>query len=255
MNLAYLADLRPFAAWVETALRHGNRAGAPVRPPAVRAEARILQQPLSAPRGDELTTLVENAYRAALDHGLRSAPFRLQGQTFATAWEGVADRVKLIEPRPRHPEVDLFRLGLAHSLASLLPDESLGPTTFALLLAAIGADDPIVRTCEEETTDDAIAVRAQQYEAIWQRGARRARTAHERFIILPGRPVPLRSGQPSRLEPPFLHLASGETVAHRPAGIPSNATINVVARGKRRWFYARWRAAGRQYNVALGPAA
>jgi len=37
VNLAYLADLRPFAAWVETALRHGNRAGAPVRPPAVRA--------------------------------------------------------------------------------------------------------------------------------------------------------------------------------------------------------------------------
>ena len=77
------------------------------------------------------------------------------------------------DERPRHPFTDamrkclcfdepfdaaMVRRLLAHALASLLPDDLLGPTTFALLLAAIGTDDPIVRARERPDSSTAVCV-------------------------------------------------------------------------------------------------
>jgi hypothetical protein len=253
VNHAYLAELRPFAKWIATALNHGDRAGPPITPPAVRPEIRLLPAP--SRRDDDLTAIVAAAHRTAVDYGLHSDAFKSRGGRFAAIWDAISVRASLVGPRPRHREVDLFRLAFAHALATFMPEDGLGPTTFALLLAAIGSDDPIVRTHDEETVEDAIAVRASMYEEIWQRAARTARAGREQFILLPGRPLPLRSGKPCRLKPPFVHLSTGETVARRPTGIPVTATIVVTPRNKRRWFYARWREAGKQRSVALGPAA
>ncbi len=253
LNLAYLHDLRPFARWVEQAVDHSRRAGAVVAPPPVRPEARWL--PPAAPTAVRFGDLAATAYEAAVRDGVRSDPFRRSAEVFLAAWRAVSVRVELVRPRPRHREPDLFKLGLAYAVALFLEPQRPGPTLFALLLAAIGTDEPIVRRYDTETVADAIALRAERYRTLWRRGARRARDAHARYLVLPGRPQPLQSGEASRLRPPFRLLPTGETVAYRPEGIPPRASVSIVLRRRRPWFYAQWREGRRVRKVPLGPAA
>lgn len=250
LDLAHLAELRPFGDWVRTALVHKNRAGTRVPPPCARPEALSLNLPTP---NHELAMLATTAFHAAGDHGVQSLVFASAAKTFVAAWERVTVEVELMTPPPAHPEIDFFKHGLAHLLATFLADESPDATTLALILAAIGTDDPIVRSSEFEPTVDAIAIRASRYKDLWQRNARRARTARERYISVPGRPALLRSGKPSRLKPPFVYLPDGDTVAHRPTDIPPRASVTIVRRGGRRWFYARWNEQGRRRSVPLAP--
>ncbi len=255
--LVQLADLRPCARWLMTALEHGKRAGAPIPPPAPRPEESLFIN-APQPRNTDLHVLAKTAHAAAIQHGVGSLEFKSMAEAFVAAWKHVAIDAQLITPPPPHPELDFFRNGLALALAHTLhdaSDASIGPMTFALILAAIGTDEPIVLAHDDDTVADAINVRAEHYKKLWQPHAGWAKTAEERFIVLPGRPIPLRSGKASLLEPPFFTNQFGNTVAYRPAGIPVHAAVRVVARGKRRWFYAQWREAGRVKKVALGPAA
>ncbi len=252
--LVRLADLRPCAHWLMTALEHGKRAGAPVPPPGPRPEEALFVNAPQPPDSD-LHVLAKTAHAAAIQHGVGSLEFKSKAEAFAAGWTLVATDAQLITPPPPHPELDFFRNGLALALAHRLPEAPIGPTTFALILAAIGTDEPITLAHSEDTVADAIRVRAEQYKKLWQRHASWAKTARERFIVLPGRPIPLTSGRASLLQPPFFTNRDGNTIAHRPTGIPVHAAIRVVPRGKRRWFYAQWREAGRVKKVALGPAA
>jgi hypothetical protein len=152
LDLAHLADLRPFAHWASTALTHGKRAGAPTAPPSVRREASMLNLPTPT---DELTRLATLVFQAATTNGIHAAQFKSTAEQFVTAWEQVTVDVVLMTPPPAHPEIDFFKHGLACTLLHGLPDDALGPTTFALILAAIGTDLPIVRSSIYETTVDA----------------------------------------------------------------------------------------------------
>lgn len=255
LALAYLHDLRPFARWVEVALEHGRRAGKAPALPASRPEARWVPPVASPVASIDLPALAVAAHRAGCEHGPQSDGFRQAAASFVSAWSQVSQRVELVRPPPPHREPDFFKVALSYNLASFFPDQRLGPTTLVLLFAALGTDPPIEREYPEDLAADAIARRVERYRKLWARTSRRARTAKARFLLLPGRPAPLLSGKPSLLQPPFVALPTGQTVAHRPPEIPAKASVLVVSRGKRRWFYAQWRDGTRVRKIPLGPAA
>ena len=251
-HLAYFADLRPFAKWVTTALKHGNRASEPVQPPTFRAEAERIGLP---PLEHALATLAMRVYKSAKQHGVRSDEFRLIGQRFAADWDLVANKFELTRPAPAHREISYFTHALAHSLATFCPTDNIGPTTFALILAAIGTDPPFKLHSKLDTSTAAIQARAATCEDVWKQEASRVRTANERYITLPAMPALLLNGEPSRISGNLFELTTGEVIAMRPAGVPVHAKITIERRGSRDWLYARWREAGKRHSVALSPVA
>lgn len=270
--LAYFADLRPFAAWVEKAVAHGRRVGAPPLPPSPRAESRFVHLApywdVVAHLGAQVRTqgrhfedlgamvaLATTAFDAAHVHGVRADEFLHAAEAFLRAWRLLGTSHEFVPVQPPHREADLFRSGLAFALATIAPEAKPGPTGFALLLAAIGSDEPIRRDSEHDPATAAIARRAERYRDVWSTAAKRAADNHARYIVLPGVPVPLRSGDASRLRPPFRLLPDGRALAFRPAGIPPNARVTIKRRGDRGWFYATWRDATGSRCVVLGPAA
>jgi len=255
LALAYLHDLRPFARWVVVALEHGRRAGKAPALPASRPESRWVTPTASPVASIDLAEAAAAAHRAGGEHGPQSDGFRHAAASFVSAWSQVSRRVELVRPPPAHREPDFFKEALAYNLASWFPGQRLGATTLVLLFAALGTDPPIEREYPEELVADAIARGVERYRKLWARTSKRARTAKARFLVLPGRPAPLRSGKPSLLQPPFFALPTGQTVAHRPRGIPAKASVLVVSRGKRRWFYAQWRDGTRVRKIPLGPVA
>ena len=250
--LAYLADLRPFAKWVSTALKHGKSAGAVFAPPSFRREAEHIALP---PPENRLKILATRAYEIAMQHGVRSAEFREAAQLFEENWDLVANKLELMPPAPAHREISFFVHGLAHALATFLRDDNIGPSTFALILAAIGTDAPIVRHSTLESPTEAINARAATCQDIWQLESQRARTAATRYITMPEMPGPVLNGGTGRLSGNLFRLSTGETIAARPAGVPLHAKVAIERRGARRWIYARWREDGKPRSVALSPTA
>ena len=267
----YLHQLRGFVRWLEVALEHGRRAKRPPAPIGLRAEARFAS-PESLVQGAALGADPDAARRIcvlAQNPGVRSSEFRTAAADFLSLWR--RQPRQLIRCAKPSKEIDFFKRALAFHLAMFLPDSALGPTPLALLLAAMGTDDPIRRDSPLDSVAAAIGRRARRYRQLWSWARRRCTAVHKRYLRLPTAPATptrdrhrhLRDG---RLRPPHLMLSDGGVVVTRPRDIPVDATI-VAKRGPTPhdydgphedaegcWLYAEWQEGQRTVSRLLGRA-
>ena len=235
LYFAYLADLRPFAKWVSSALKQGKRAGAILPPPTYRKEAKY---PGLLPFTHELEPLAARVYAMAIEYDVHAVAFREAARQFEARWETELT-FEMIGAAPAHREICVFTYELAYALASVLPTNDIGPAAFALILAAIGTDPPIVLHSDLDTPAAAIAARALTRKEIWRRVAPRARAGLPKFTVIPPSTTPLILPTAGiLLLSEFRSLSDvGETLATDPTEAPTDKSIRAERRS-RHWLYA-----------------
>ena len=245
-TLDYLAQLRPFARWLESALARPRYAGDP--PPLPTCCPGVAS--LTATLGLEihLGLAVERARADAVEPGLTSPEFKESSRRFLDARRTLTVEHEFTVKSPHNRELEYLRHGLAHALKTLLPDAKLGGTVMAPILAARRCDPPIVRYTAGEPCSVAIARRAKRYSHIWQHQAPRADTADEQFMEVDGEP---ELDATSVIDPSILFMGDGHAVIHRPAHVPAEAVAKTRRRGARRVVEAHWRENGKTRKLKL----
>lgn len=252
VHAEWLFDVGRFARWVARALRPASRRRTAPVLEEVRKEVRFaaptIDSVLQAYGADRAQ--VCSLHDLVTSDGVRSARFRTAAEEFLRRW--ACRPRELVHGPSGHHRRDYFRRTVIYYLAAHLAGPKDGPTTFALLFAAIGTDAPIaVRPGDDDAA--AIERRTCNYKKEWVQRVRRAgAAAPRRYLILPvepERPTRDRHGhmRSGRLRPPFLRGHAGAFLVHRPRDVPHDARI--VADGHA--IRACWSVGRRRRTVVL----